>query len=391
MSDRKARLEFAGFLLVAACLAVSQFSIALAQIVFTIAAVVWLIVIVDDGRRPAAPPFFVPLLAYSALTLVSAAASLDPGASLWDSRQLLMFLMVPMVARFAQGTRAMSTINVIIALGAAGAIVGVAQFAVFGYDDLSNRPVGALSHYMTYSGVLMLVTCATVARLLFYRKEWIWPAIAVPALLVALAATQARSAWVGTFVALAMLMALRRPRLALLAPVAAALLFAIAPDSIQNRALSIVDLNNPTNRDRVAMVQVGAGIVRDYPVFGVGPEMIEDVYRDYRPPNAVNEVNPHLHNVPVQIAAERGLLALAAWLWFVVAVVRELFTQVRRGPAAAVAAAGLAATVAMLGAGLFEYNFGDSEFLILFLGLITLPWAARHGNGQTADDQGGAP
>jgi hypothetical protein len=41
-----------------------------------------------------------------------------------------------------------------------------------------------------------------------------------------------------------------------------------------------------------------------------------------------------------------------------------------------VAAAGLAAVVGMLAAGLFEYNFGDSEFLMLFLGLITLPFAA---------------
>jgi hypothetical protein len=30
----------------------------------------------------------------------------------------------------------------------------------------------------------------------------------------------------------------------------------------------------------------------------------------------------------------------------------------------------------MLAAGLFEYNFGDSEFLMLFLILITLPFAA---------------
>jgi hypothetical protein len=27
-------------------------------------------------------------------------------------------------------------------------------------------------------------------------------------------------------------------------------------------------------------------------------------------------------------------------------------------------------------AGMFEHNFGDSEFLILFLGLISLPFAA---------------
>jgi hypothetical protein len=29
---------------------------------------------------------------------------------------------------------------------------------------------------------------------------------------------------------------------------------------------------------------------------------------------------------------------------------------------------------------MFEHNFGDSEFLMLFLGLITLPFAARRGD-----------
>ena len=35
----------------------------------------------------------------------------------------------------------------------------------------------------------------------------------------------------------------------------------------------------------------------------------------------------------------------------------------------------------MLTAGLFEYNFGDSEFLMLFLGLLTLPFAADTTDG----------
>jgi O-antigen ligase len=91
---------------------------------------------------------------------------------------------------------------------------------------------------------------------------------------------------------------------------------------------------------------------------------------------AVNATNPHLHNVPVQIAAERGLLALAAWLWFVLWAVREHWREFRRRRHPAVAATGLAAMVAMLAAGLLEYNFGDSEFLMLFLGLLTLPYAA---------------
>ena len=48
------------------------------------------------------------------------------------------------------------------------------------------------------------------------------------------------------------------------------------------------------------------------------------------------------------------------------------------------AAAGLAAVAGMLAAGLFEYNFGDSEFLMLFLVLITLPFAAARGDDAPA-------
>jgi hypothetical protein len=40
------------------------------------------------------------------------------------------------------------------------------------------------------------------------------------------------------------------------------------------------------------------------------------------------------------------------------------------------AATALGCIVAMLAAGMAEYNFGDSEFLMLFLTLVTLPYAA---------------
>jgi hypothetical protein len=80
--------------------------------------------------------------------------------------------------------------------------------------------------------------------------------------------------------------------------------------------------------------------------------------------------------VPLQIAAERGLPALAIWCWFVGVLARD-FIRLRRGAATpSLAAGGLATVVAMLAAGMFEYNFGDSEFLMLFLVLVTLPYAA---------------
>jgi O-antigen ligase len=110
--------------------------------------------------------------------------------------------------------------------------------------------------------------------------------------------------------------------------------------------------------------------------------MLMQVYPVYRDPRAVSQLNPHLHNVPLQIAAERGLPALVAWICFVVVLIRD-FIRIRRGPVGQrdpirtfLTNAALACVAAMLAAGMFEHNFGDSEFLMLFLLLVTLPYAA---------------
>jgi putative inorganic carbon (hco3(-)) transporter len=116
-------------------------------------------------------------------------------------------------------------------------------------------------------------------------------------------------------------------------------------------------------------------------LMGVGPDQIERVYPRYRVPDAVKPTNPHLHNVPMQIAAERGLPALGVWLWFVVSACMGLFQLVKRARNKSLAAAALGAMAAMLAAGLTEYNFGDSEFLMMLLVMITLPFAANRDGG----------
>ena len=103
MTDR-ASLERAGFVLIALCLGLVQaYKLWLAQgVLFSLAALLWLYLSIAEGRRQDLPRFFLPLSLYALLTLVSAAFSLDPSASFIDSRQLLMFLMVPVVARVAR-------------------------------------------------------------------------------------------------------------------------------------------------------------------------------------------------------------------------------------------------------------------------------------------------
>jgi O-antigen ligase len=375
-------LERVGFGALVAFVAALQFSIAIADILLSLALLMWVLCLATRRERFEAPAFFAPLVAYGAVTLVSAAFSSDPHASFVGSKQLVLFFIVPMVYQLARGTKAPFIMQVIIAVGAISAAIGVVQYGVLRYDSLHRRAHGSLGHYMTYSGLLMLVTCASCARILFSRDR-LWPLLILPALAAALAASYSRSAWVGTVAGVTFLLLVKDFRLMAVMPVVAALFLILAPPRMTDPFYSMFDPHDATRLDRMTMLRVGERMVASYPLTGVGPTMVEPRYREFLSSSDDQHVNPHLHNVPVQIAAERGLPALAIWLWLIVALAVGLWKRLRAPESRFLAAAALAAIIAMLAAGQFEYNFGDSEFLMLFLVLMTLPYAAgegRHGD-----------
>lgn len=370
------RLELGGLLALLGLVAALQLSIAVSQILLSAAILCWLASHVWHRERVDPPAFAWPLLAYAALTLLSAGFSGDPALSVEDCKQLVLFLLVPLIYDLARGARARVVVTVLLTIAAASAIIGIVQYGILNYDNLGRRTQGTLSHWMTYAGTLMLMITAAVARLLYDKRDRMWAVMIMPALVVSLAVTLTRSAWVGTAAGVGVLLLSKDFRLLAVLPVALVTVFAVAPGQLTSRVYSIVDLHDETNRDRLAMLEAGTSIVRDHPLTGVGPDMVERVYPDYRVPYAVKATNPHLHNVPMQIAAERGLPALAAWVWFVVSLIRGLLQLIAKRRHIALAAGGLGAVTAMLVAGMFEYNFGDSEFLMLFLVLVTLPFAA---------------
>jgi len=374
-------LETAGFLALAGVAATVHFSIAAAESLLAIALVATLALVLAQRERVRVPVMFWPLAAYAALALVAAFFSFDPPTSLYSSKKLALFLMVPAVYRLARGPRADTLLQVVITMGALSALLGVVQYGVLGHDTLARRVQGSLGHWMTYAGLLMLVTCAALARLLFDRRDWVWPALILPALLIGTVVTFTRSAWVGTCVAVCVLLVLKNAKLIALAPVVVALalavVMAVAPVAVKQRVQSIVNLQDPTNRDRVAMLKAGGRMVLAHPWTGIGQDVMKMVYPQYRDASAVEKNQPHLHNVPMQIAAESGLPALAAWICFIAVLVIEVYRCFRATDRRVLAATAMAAIAAMLSAGMFEYNFADSEFLILFLLLVTLPLAAR--------------
>ena len=384
-----ARLERAAYYAILAFVALLPFSIFASELLLTVAGLLWLGVTVRSREAFDVPRMFWPLAAYAGATLVAALFSVDPRTSLIDCKQLLLFAIVPICYRLLSGQRALTAIDVIITAGAISAVIGLVQFGILQFDHLGQRPRGSLGMYMTYSGQLMLIACTATARLLFRNDDRLWTALVMPALVAALAATLTRNVWIGACIGIGLLFLMRDFRLVGIVPVVAALFFALAPPQLTDRFYSsfrVTTLRHDSaateatvlsNRDRVAMLHSGLRIIKDDPLTGVGPDMVVRVYPHYRDPQAVQQLNSHLHNVPLQIAAERGIPALLLWLWFIFTLIRDFVKARHTTRVPSIVNAALACTVAMLAAGMFEYNFGDSEVLMLFLVLVTLPYAAE--------------
>src|SRR5512144_1772386 len=95
------RLEYGALVALLGFAAALQLSLAVADILLVLSLLLWSAPMLRRPERPGAPAFFWPLLAYAALTLTSAAFSMDARVSLVDSRQLLLLLIVPAVYRLA--------------------------------------------------------------------------------------------------------------------------------------------------------------------------------------------------------------------------------------------------------------------------------------------------
>lgn len=246
--------------------------------------------------------------------------------------------------------------------------------------DLEHRITGTATHVMTYSGELLPLALLFLILYVHQRKLW----MLAPALLstFALLLTFTRSAWLGWLVAIFVVIVSSRPRLLIWAAPLLILFLVVAPVDMFGRLMSSFSTRQESNLDRIRMLQAGEEIIRDYPLFGVGPANIKPLYPLYRLPDSPRFRTPHLHNNIVQIWAERGILALTGYLLLIILFLREC-ARAWRTPARPWAEAGVAVAVALSFAGLFEFNFGDTEVFYLLLDLFAL--VVVRFDGLTAD------
>lgn len=360
------------------CLFFSLVSISLVQIFLALSVLLWAAKLWHDKERFAAPSFFLPLLIYIFLSIFSSLFSVNPGVSLKDSRELLLFLIIPLV--YTSFSRIKDLNRTAWALLGSGYLAaGYSLFYYFFRALPGERIKGFMGHYMTQAGILLLFGSLALSMAVFERKKirWLW-GIALLPVLFSLALTLTRSAWVGFFIALCLILLLYKPITLLFVPLLAGLVFLASPRPLKKRALSVFSLDYFSNRQRVEYFRAGIKIIRDYPLLGTGPDTVDMVFQN--PKYGLSDDakrNVHLHDNFIQIAAERGILTLVVWLVFLAWTFVTLLRLLRnRSPGLFPLTAGaLAALLALVTAGFFEYNFGDSEVTTLFLYLITMPFA----------------
>ncbi|MFB0566368.1 MAG: O-antigen ligase family protein [Candidatus Aminicenantaceae bacterium] len=241
-----------------------------------------------------------------------------------------------------------------------------------------ERITGFMGHYMTQAGLLLLFSCLALSIFVFSHKKikFLWAGGLLLAL-VALSLTLTRSAWVGLVAAAFLILLLYKPLTLVAIPLMIGIFFLVSPRPLKQRAFSIFSLKNHTNQQRIEYIRAGIQIIKDFPYFGTGPDTVEMVFQN--PKYGLSEEskrNVHLHNNIIQIAAERGIQTLLIWLtfitWTFISLARLLHNK---DPSIyPIAVAAMAAVVALFTAGLFEYNFADSEITALFLYLITIPF-----------------
>ena len=231
---------------------------------------------------------------------------------------------------------------------------------------------------MTHAGLLLLFSCMALCMTLTIknRTRYLW-GLGLLFSLVALVLTQTRNSWIGLIIAASFILLLYKPKTLILVPLIVGILFLASTKWIKRRALATFNLQSETIQQRFEYLKTGIKIIKDYPFFGTGPDTVDMVFQDSK--YGLSEEakkNVHLHNNIIQTAAERGIPTLIAWLVFVILAFISLFKLLKNKDPTTLAftITALAAILGLFTAGLFEYNFADSEITALFLYIITIPF-----------------
>jgi putative inorganic carbon (HCO3(-)) transporter len=315
----------------------------------------WLMrLVVHRQIRVTRPPLAVPLLIFWGVLVLS---SLNSTSLQYSIKEIVKWTEVlclyVMVANEMDGRWSRALVFAVLSTGALAAMHGIYQFLfqagpegfvlfgrfmrAYGTFEQPNPYAGYLGLTLPLAAGLVLAAVSPVRGRV--EGRWlVWAAGCGVLMLAALAMSWSRGAWLGFAAAvMAMVLAIvaRRGRLAVLAVLFVMLLayvllaggFSLVPPSVVQRFsdfvpyLGVVDVRGVEVTDanfavleRMAHWQSALSMWTENPWLGVGIGNYEPVYPSYALPLWPLPLG-HAHNYYLNIAAETGVLGLAAYLF----------------------------------------------------------------------------
>lgn len=205
--------------------------------------------------------------------------------------------------------------------------VGLYQYIVLG-----DARIESTFSVATQTGVYFAGTALLILAFLLFRKTTSRPTLVGSALLffvnlACLIMSGTRAAWLGFFAGMLFLLflALRYRLISLnkiiiLFAIIMLAAFLIDMSWVLERLVSITDLSNSSNQQRIKMLLGGLEMFKDHPLIGVGIGQFPIVYKDYLLPGA--KVYTHIHCFYLHLLVELGLIGFSVFLLLVYKVLK---------------------------------------------------------------------
>ena len=378
MKQYLSTFENLSFYLLLGFLFLTNFSISVCYIIFVFLAIYSIGHFIANKKLPELPKFYKYFLLFIMFTFISTIFSIDKLNSLKDNRDIFLFLLIPVFIILINSKKKRDySLFVVLISSTLSALIGILVTIKEWRLDTNHRLKGLTSHWMTYSGLLMMVFVFFFIYFIYEKRKKIklFLLICLVLILTAILLSLTRSVWIGIFVSLGMFILYYKPKIIyLMIPLIIILVIALPP-AVKKRITSIVDLKDESNRDRIHMVYTMTQVFKAHPFTGVGPNNIKKVYAKYKHPQAI-KTNPHLHNNFMQILAERGIFTLLSLIIAFISTFIHLIHKVKRSPdiEKTIPCAVIFVFIGFLIAGLFEYNFGDTEIKFFLFYFLSIPF-----------------
>lgn len=262
------------------------------------------------------------------------------------------------------------------------------QFRVSGFSRqfLTYAEQMQMLALLAYGGLLAAVRQWRGKRV----QSWLWLSALLFILFgLALTLTASRAviaACIGAVVIVSISVGRRAVIIALLAAVILGALGVYVIGSARQQTAT--SFNDDSTARRLGYMRAGLNIIPQHPLLGVGMDAHKRHWQEWGFPG---DYVTHTHSTPIQIAMERGLPALGCYGWLIAAMIMmawRAYSRAKEDGDLFSKSLPLGAFGAIIGfslSSLSNYNFGDSEALMLLLCLIGLVAVMSQPTKQASD------